>query len=58
MTTYGNSSEKDEIRPFYPDLLEDGLRPIDTSEEAEEIDKGFDKKKKKKNNCWHSFKTP
>ena len=57
MMTYGNSSEKDEIRPFYPDLLDDGLRPIDTSEEAEGIDEGFDKKKKK-DNCWHSFKTP
>ena len=57
MTTYRNSSEKDEIRPFYADLLEDGLRPIDTSEEAEGIDEGFDEKKKK-DNGWHSFKTP
>jgi hypothetical protein len=57
MTTYGNSSEKDEIRPFYANLLQDGLRPIDTSEESEGTDEGFDKKKKK-DNCWHSFKTP
>jgi hypothetical protein len=57
MATYGKSSEKDEIRPFYADLLQDGLRPIDTSEESEGTDVGFDKKKKK-DNCWHSFKTP
>jgi hypothetical protein len=57
MTTYGDSSEKDEIRPFYANLLQDGLRPIDTSEESEGTDEGFDKKKKK-DNCWHSFKTP
>jgi hypothetical protein len=57
MNKYSNSNEKDEIRLFHPDLLEDGLRPIDTSEEAEGTDDDFDKKKKK-DNCWHSFKTP
>jgi hypothetical protein len=56
MATYGNSSEKDKLRPFYADLLEDGLE-IDSSEEAEGSDEGFDKKKKK-DNCWHSFKSP
>jgi hypothetical protein len=56
MTSYGNSDEKDEIGPFYPDLLEDGLRPIDISEEDEGIDEAFGKKKK--GNGWHSFKTP
>jgi hypothetical protein len=57
MTTYGNSSEKEERGPFYADLPEDGLRPTDTSEEAAGIDEGFDKKKKN-DNRWHSFKTP
>ena len=49
--------KKDEIGPFDGDLLEDGLRPIDTSEQAEGSDEGFDWKRKK-DNCWHSFKTP
>jgi hypothetical protein len=49
--------KKDEIGPFDGDLLEDGLRPIDTSEQAEGSDEGFDWKRKK-DNCWHSFKSP
>jgi hypothetical protein len=57
MTTFGCLSEKDETGPFYGDLPDDGLRPIETSREAEGIDEGFDKKKKK-DNRWHSFKTP
>jgi hypothetical protein len=57
MTTFGNSSEKDEAGRFYGNLLDDGLRPIETSQEAEGIDEDFDKKKKK-DNRWHSFKTP
>jgi hypothetical protein len=56
MATYGNSSEKDEIRPFHADLFADGIE-INTSEEAEGTDEGLDKKKKK-DNCWHSFKSP
>jgi hypothetical protein len=57
MPNYGNSSEKDEIGPFYADLHKDRLRPIEHSEEPEGVDENFDKKKKK-DNCWHSFKTP
>lgn len=58
MTARGNPSEKDGIGPFYPEFLDqEGLRLIDTSEEAERTDEGFDKKKKK-DNCWHNFKTP
>jgi hypothetical protein len=56
MPNYGNSSEKDEIGPFNADLHEDGLRP-DHSEEPEGTDENFDRKKKK-DNRWHSFKTP
>jgi hypothetical protein len=55
MTPYGNSSEKDETGPSYPELLdEDGLGLLDTLEGTKE---DFDKKKKK-DNRWHSFKTP
>jgi hypothetical protein len=57
MTNYGNSSEKDEIGSFNAALHEDGLRPIDHSEEPEGTNEKFDKKKKK-DNRWHSFKTP
>ena len=57
MTTFENLSEKDETGPFYGDLPDDGLRPIETSQEAEGIHEAFDKKKKK-DNRWHSFKTP
>jgi hypothetical protein len=57
MSIYENSSEEDEIGPLYGDLPEDGLRPSVTSEESEGSDEGFDGKKKK-DNCWHSFKTP
>jgi hypothetical protein len=57
MTPLGNLSEKDETGPFYGDLPDDGSRPIETSQKAERIDEAFDKKKKK-DNRWHSFKTP
>jgi hypothetical protein len=57
MATFGSSSEKDETGPFYGNLPDDGLRPIETSREAEGIDEDFDQKKKK-DNRWHSFKTP
>jgi hypothetical protein len=57
MPKYGDSSEKDEIGPFDAALHEDGLRPIDHSEEPEGTDENFDRRKKK-DNRWHSFKTP
>jgi hypothetical protein len=57
MTPFGNLSEKDEIGPFYGDLPDDRSRPIETSQKAEGIDEAVDKKKKK-DNRWHSFKTP
>jgi hypothetical protein len=56
MTPFGNLSEKHEIRPFDGDLPDDGSRPIETSQK-EGIDEAIDKKKKK-DNRWHSFKTP
>jgi hypothetical protein len=57
MPKYGDSSEKDEIGPFNAALHEDGLRPIDHSDEPEGTDENFDRRKKK-DSRWHSFKTP